>query len=440
MIKHEVFHYRTLKEVKDEVKRTKSNIPLNEDFRVLFTPINIGHKTIANRFVIQPLECCDGDKDGTPSDLGRRRYIRLAKSGASIHWFEPIAVVAEGRSTANELMISRKNLDIYKRIIAEIRDECFKQNGFAPILIPQLTHSGRFSNPTSQSKQPIIATHNSLLEGQTPLPDECIATDDYLGRLEERYLETALLCNEAGFDGVDIKACHGYLINELLASYNRPGMYGGSLENRTRFLLNCSQAIRASVGKDFMIACRLNAYDGFPYPYGFGVNPNGINKPDYSEPIQVARKLHDQSGVELINVTLGIGYINPHILRPHDRGNYKPDEHPFTGISRHVEAATALQLTLPTYLVIGSALSYLRQYSPYHAAGMILEGRMKLAGFGRMALAYPEFIHDLRNKGQLDLTKVCVTCSQCTLRLRGGLSAGCVIRDTEFYKPIRKKE
>ena len=70
-----------------------------------------------------------------------------------------------------------------------------------------------------------------------------------------------LLAREVGFDGVDIKSCHRYLLSELLASHTRGGKYGGSFENRTRFLRQTIRAVREAVGDDFIVACRFNVFE-----------------------------------------------------------------------------------------------------------------------------------------------------------------------------------
>lgn len=112
---------------------------------------------------------------------------------------------------------------------------------------------------------------------------------------------------QAGFDGMDIKGCHRYLANELLSAYTRPGPYGGSYENRTRFLKNAFRAAQASVTGSFFLTSRLNVYDGFAYPYGFGVREGSLDV-DLTEPIRLIRELHEEFGIPLINVTMGNPY------------------------------------------------------------------------------------------------------------------------------------
>ena len=95
-------------------------------------------------------------------------------------------------------------------------------------------------------------------------------SDAYLDSLVSHYVDSARWAYEAGFDGVDIKSCHRYLLSELLASHTRSGKYGGAFENRTRLLLSIIKAVKAEVPSSFIIACRFNVFDAHPYPYGFG--------------------------------------------------------------------------------------------------------------------------------------------------------------------------
>ena len=70
-------------------------------------------------------------------------------------------------------------------------------------------------------------------------------------------VQYSLLAQEVGFDGVDIKCCHRYLNCELLSAYNRPGDFGGSFENRTRFLMDCVRKVKAAVNPEFIITTVL---------------------------------------------------------------------------------------------------------------------------------------------------------------------------------------
>ena len=321
-------------------------------------------------------------------------------------------------------------MDEFKRLTDDIRETCLRENGYAPVLVMQATNSGRYSKPHGYP-EPMIAYNCPPLE-DTPLPADRIVSDDDLRRFEEAYTKTARLCQQAGFDGMDVKCCHRYLACELLSAYTRPGEYGGSFENRTRFLKNCYRAAQAGLSSgEFFLTSRLNAYDGFPYPYGFGVREGSL-EPDMTEAIRLIRELEAEFHIPLINITMGNPYKNPHVNRPYDHGNYVPDEHPLEGVDRVMKGVSEIQhaVDIP---VLGSAFSYLRQFSTNLAAGMVEGGHAAMAGFGRMAFAYPDFVQDARRNGQLDPRRVCLTCGGCAKLLRAGTPAGCILRDREVY-------
>src|SRR5699024_8927378 len=131
-----------------------------------------------------------------------------------------------------------------------------------------------------------------------------------------------------------IKCCHRYLNSELLSAYTREGAFGGSLENRTRLLRHGVKNAMDATGKDFIVTSRLNVYDGSVHPYGWGVRPEGGTEVDLTEPLELVGRLHRELGMELLDVTIGNPYFNPHVNRPYDNGPYIPDEHPLEGVAR----------------------------------------------------------------------------------------------------------
>ena len=258
-------------------------------------------------------------------------------------------------------------------------------------------------------------------------------------RLEDKYVEAALLAKKAGFHGVDIKACHRYIISELFSAYDRPGRYGGSFENRIRFYTNIIDKVKSAVGSDFIVATRLNIYDGISYPYGWGVDKEDFTKPDYTEPMKLIDILYDR-GIRLINITMGTPYYNPHVNRPYDIGGYTPEESPMDGVARLIDGAGKMQARHPDMTVVGTGYSWLRHLAPYVAAGTLSSGKAKIIGWGRGAFAYPDFANDIINKGGMDGKKCCISCSKCTELMRAKSFAGCVIRDSGVYGPLYKRD
>lgn len=431
---HETFHYRSLDQVRETARALDAFLPLQEDLSPLLAPLNIGGKTLANRMAFQPMEGTDGTEDGRPGELTIRRYHRFAKGGAALIWFEAVATAPEVRASAHQLRITPENVDDFKRLVEQMKEIGLKENGFEPMIIMQCTNSGRYSKPHGYP-EPLIAYNNPIFEGDQPIDKSRILTDDQLRHYESLFGPACKLAQEAGFDGMDVKCCHRYLACELLSAFTREGEYGGSFENRTRFYRNAIKAAQAEVkGDKFFITSRLNVYDGFEYPYGFGVRAETGLKPWLDEGVELARILRDEHNFKLLDITIGNPYKNPHVNRPYDNGAYIPDEHPLFGEGRMMECVKTIQEAIPEVPVIGSAYSYLRQFSPNLAAGMISGGHCAMAGFGRMAFAYPDFPNDVIKNGGLDAKKVCITCGQCAALLRAGIPAGCVVRDRDVYK------
>lgn len=429
---HEKYHYSSMEEVAARAEALGAFLPLQEDLSPLYQPLAFGSHEARNRIVFQPMEGADSTEEGAPGELTVRRYLRFAQAGPGVIWFEAVATVAEGRSSAHQLYLTEQNVGAFQRLVEDMREAAVKATGHAPVIIMQATNSGRYSKYRG-APNPMIAYRCPPLE-DTPLPDSCILSDDDLRRFESAYEQTALLCRRAGFDGMDVKACHRYLVCELLSAYTRPGAYGGSYENRTRFLKNCLRAAGAAVAEGrFFLTTRLNAYDGFPYPYGFGVREDTGLEPDLSEAARLVGELRDEFHIPLVNITMGNPYRNPHVNRPYDKGNYIPDEHPLEGVGRMMRGVSQIQRAagLP---VVASGFSYLREYSPNLAAAMVSGGQAALCGFGRMTFANPGFVREAEEKGRIDRRGVCITCGGCAQLLRAGRPTGCVIRDGEVYR------
>ncbi len=432
----EKFHYKTLTELTDTLTQQGYPLPSCEDSKILATPLTVHGKTIPNRIAYQPMEGCDGTPGGSPGELTIRRYERFAAGGPGLIWFEAVAIAEEGRANPRQLWLTESNKEDFRSIVRMIKETCKEKNGYEPVVIMQATHSGRYSKPHGKP-EPIIAYNNPIFEKDSPLSADHIITDEHLRELEENMVQSSLLAQEVGFDGVDIKCCHRYLNCELLSAYNRPGDFGGSFENRTRFLMDCVRKVKAAVNPEFIITTRFNAYDGFPYPYGFGVAPDGGLEPDMTEAKKIIGMLAEE-GVELVDVTMGNPYFNPHVNRPFDGGPYVPEEHPLKGVGRMLHFTGELQKAYPDVKIICSGTSYLREFLPNIGAGLVEKGMAALIGVGRMTFAYPDFAKDAA-AGKTDKSKVCLACGMCSMIMRNGSTPGCVVRDAEVYLPLFKQ-
>jgi len=360
-------------------------------------------------------------------------------------------VVEEARANPRQLWLHRGSQEAFAAMVARAREKAAQANGAGhrPVIVVQLTHSGRYSKPGPAPK-PIIPQRDPYRDPMAPqsrpdtnrqsrIPDDWpIVTDEYLDRLQDAYVEAAKIACEVGFDAVDIKSCHGYLINELLACHTRPGKYGGSFENRTRFILNVVDRIRAELGDRIRIVTRMGIYDAIPYPYGWGVDKDDYTQPDLTEPKKLIGLLH-QRGVRLINITIANPYYNPHVGRPFNEpivGGYDEPEHPLAGVARMIGLTAQVQQEFPDIAFVGTGYSWLRTLFANVGAASKANGLVTLIGAGRMGFAYPDFARDIVRDGRMYPEKVCVGCSACTQIMRDSGRTGCVVRDNEVYGPI----
>jgi 2,4-dienoyl-CoA reductase (NADPH2) len=401
------------------------NLPFSDDIRILFSPLDVAGRRLPNRFAVQPLEGCDAEPDGAPGSLTFRRYRRFAAGGSGLIWFEATAVTPEGRANPRQLWITPANVGAFRRLADETRAGCRQRHDV--LLVLQLTHSGRYARPDGQPR-PVIAQHNPVLDSPLGLDREYpLVSDAELDQGQDAFVHAAELAAAAGFDGVDIKACHGYLVSELLAAFTRTdSRYGGTFENRTRFLLEVVARIRGQV-PGLLVTSRFSAGDGIPAPFGFGT--------ETAEPLELARRLR-ALGCPVLNVSLGNPYYNPHCGRPYDlpvAGAAAPDEHPLVGVARLLRATAAVQRAVPEVPAVGTGYSWLRHLFPPVAAGVIARGEAALIGLGRLALAYPDCVNDLAASGSLDADKTCTACSGCTEIMRDGGHVGCRVRDRDIY-------
>lgn len=427
------FRYSTMDELIADIEKFNLDIPFSHDLAPLREKIELNGKTIGNRLAIHPMEGCDSTPDGAPGELTTRRYMRYTKGKAGLIWFEATAINEKGRANDQQLFLNERTVGDFSLLINRMREEADEGGTSSPYLVLQLSHAGRFGD------HKIIAIHDEKLDKLAKVEPSCpVISDRELEELESAYMNVARLAKQAGFDAVDVKSCHRYLLSELLGAREREDKFGGSYENRTRLIKEVVTKIKREVGIEVVI--RLNISDFLEYPIGWGVNEKG--EVDLSEPLKLVGELRDM-GVRLINVTAGSPYINAYISRPADgeARKYTPPEYPLLGVERLIKLSREVQENFKDITVVATGLSWLREFAPYVASGMVEKGYAKIAGFGRMAFAYPDFAKDiLHNKG-MDKRKVCITCIRCAELKAHRKITGCVIRDSEIYlKPYRDIE
>ncbi len=440
-------------------------LPLDEEIETgpaapLAQPLEAHGRTIGNRFCILPMEGWDGETDGRPTDLTRRRWRRFGESGAKLIWGgEAVAVRHDGRANPNQLLLNANTLPEIAALREDLVSTHAERYGQTDDLLVglQLTHSGRFSRPNEKKRwEPRVAYRHPLLDPRVGITDDApVFSDGDLDRLVDDFVVAAKLSAEAGYAFVDVKQCHGYLGHELLSGFDRPGRYGGSFENRTRFFRNIAAGIRAEA-PGLEIAVRLSVFDFSPYKpdaegigvaeqpgeyhYAFGGDGTGLGF-DLDEPSRYLTLLQEH-GVRMVCTTVGSPYYNPHIQRPASfppSDGYLPPEDPLVGVARQIDATRRLKQEHPDLLVVGSGYTYLQEWLPGVAQRVVRDGWVDSVGLGRMVLSYPELPADVLAGKKLVRKLVCRTFSECTSAPRNGMISGCFPLDP-FYRDRPERE
>ncbi len=464
------FKFHSLDELQAECQRLGLDLRFQDDLAPLFRPVAIGPLKAGNALCIQPMEGCDGTRDGTPDELTFRRYRRFGAGGAKLIWGEAAAVIEEGRANPRQLLVSEQTAPALEQMLKGCRLAHREGLGDDSDLVVglQLTHSGRYSY-----RRPLLAVHDPILDPRTTVDRSTgkmasdgypLLDDDYLRHLIDHYVEAAKLAYRIGFQFIDLKQCHRYLLNELLAAKTRPGPFGGSLENRTRLARTVFERLRSEV-PGLVLATRLNVFDSIPYRMkadsdegepcswqtpvlcAWGTSESDPFQPDLTEPLAWIGEMA-RLGVALVNVSMGNPYASPHVIRPFEYpppDGYQTPEHPLIGVDRHFRLAAQVQQAFPKLPIVGSGYSYLQEFLFQAAAANVSDGRITFVGVGRAALPMPDFARLLQETGKLDRKRICRTFSYCTALMRskhnelGQFATGCPPFDKEVYGPIWKE-
>jgi 2,4-dienoyl-CoA reductase-like NADH-dependent reductase (Old Yellow Enzyme family) len=428
-------------------------------------PMTVAGVRVGNRWCIHPMEGWDANRDGSPSPHTLRRWQNFGRSGAKLIWGgEAAAVRPDGRANPNQTLAiesNRRGLTALLYALTDAHREAF--GSLDGLLVGlQLTHSGRFCKPDDHHKTaPRIAYHHPLLDAKfkiDPRDDSIVWTDAELEELIDDYVAAARLAHEAGFQFVDVKACHGYLLHEFLSARHRPGRFGGDLAGRSRVLLTIIDRIHSEI-PHLAVGVRLSVFDSvpyqtsrevgrpmdfdsfLPYEYGFGVAADNPLTIDLSEPLELLRMLVARD-VAAINLSCGSPYYNPHLQRPAifpPIDGYQPPEDPLVGVWRQIDVVRQCKAALPDVPLVGTGYSYLQDYLPHVAQAVVREGWADFIGLGRMVLSYPELPADTLAGRPIERKRICRTFSDCTTAPRNGLVSGCYPLDP-YYKALPERE
>ena len=443
----------------DEHLQTGPDSPLARSMRV-------GDVTVGNRFSILPMEGWDGTSDGEPSDLTTRRWRHFGLSGAKLIWGgEAVAVRPEARANPNQLVINGRTQAALAALRSELvaaHVDAFGTRADHDLFIGlQLTHSGRFARPIEKHvPAPLAAYRHPLLDRRFPNGLH-VLTDGEIDRIVLEFVRAARQAFDAGYQFVDVKHCHGYFAHELLGAHHRQGKYGGTLENRTRFMREVIDGIRANV-PGLGVGVRLSVFDVVPFKkdsLGRGVPETApdahghafgfLEHEDIDHALEESRailRMLEARDVKWICVTAGSPYYCPHVQRPAlfpPADGYDPPEDPLRGVARQIDATARLKAAFPNLIFVGSAYSYLQEWLPHVGQYNVRNGLTDFVGLGRVALSYPDLPADVLRGAPLRRKSICRTFSDCTTGPRLGLVSGCFPLDP-FYAAhpdaIRLKE
>lgn len=422
----------------------------------LAQPYDLDGFRIGNRFSILPMEGWDGTTDGFPSELTKRRWQHFGESGAKLIWGgEAVAVRPDGRANPNQLMLNADTAGEIEGLRTLLLDAHQAKGGSTDDLLIglQLTHSGRFARPNDKKKlEPRILYRHPILDRKFGITsDDAVFTDAEIDDLIGDFVRAAVRAQAAGYTFVDLKHCHGYLGHEFLSAHTRPGKYGGSFENRTRFLRELVAGIRRDApGLQFGV--RLSAFDWLPfkmgddkrgvpeahegaYPYSFGGDQEHPLEIDLAETFQFLELLNEL-GIKLVCISAGSPYYNPHIQRPAlfpPSDGYQPPEDPLVGVARQIAVTAQLKQRFPQLCVVGSGYTYLQEWLPNVGQHYVRTGQVDFVGLGRLVLSYHDLPFDVVNGQPLQTKRICRTFSDCTTGPRNGLVSGCYPLDP-YYK------
>lgn len=340
----------------------------------------IGRLEIRNRMVMAPMGTYLAARDGTVTDRLKRYYEERARGGAGLIIIEIAAVDhPRGRGMTRQLGISE---DKFIAGLSGLAEAIHKHGAKAGI---QLHHGGRIAAPfLSGGYEAVAPSAIPLIPQELGMARELSVTE--ISGLIECFAVAATRAKQAGIDGVEIHAGHGYLIDQFLSrsSNFRQDKYGGNSENRARFLLETVNAVRQAVGPEYPVWCRI---DGREYGTENGITPE--------ESRETARKL-EAAGIDALNVSGYGGSMGFH----------------FT------EAPLVYQpcFLMPEIQNIKEAVKVpliaAGRIEPEEAEKILKKGSADFIAMGRPLLADPELPDKISHGKQSDIRK-CIYCYTC---------------------------
>ena len=312
---------------------------------MLYEPIRIGRLELKNRLVMPPMQTSRSDAGHVSEDMLNYYRERAIYSGPALIITEHNSVTEAGRANREQLSIASDDLiEEHRRLAGTIHEAGSR-------VFAQLNHAGSNAMPLEGVELISASDVNVPLKDLPTRPRPL--TEAEIAQLEDRFAEAALRVVKAGYDGVEIHSAHGYLLNQFYSPMTnlRTDTYGaGSIENRTRFLVETVAKVRSAVGADFPLAVRLGGADYLP---------GGATEED----AVAACRILEQAGVDLLDISGGMCY-------------YKRPDHREPGFFSSMTEKIRAAVSVPVLLTGGIRLLQ-------DAEQLLTEGKADLIGVGR---------------------------------------------------------
>lgn len=364
-------------------------------YPLLFSPIRIGNVEIRNRVVMTAMGCSLANYDGTPSDEIIAYYVARARGGVGLIINEVTRVDDEtGVTEVRQLSVTKdENIPGLKKLTDAVHAEGAK-------IFCQLHHPGRQTYTAFTGIDAVVSASDQPC-GLCQQPTRALTVDE-VHAMVERFVSGAARAQAAGYDGVELHAAHGYLLEQFLSPYtnHRIDEYGGTLKNRMRIVNEIIEGIQARCGKAYPICVRFDADEMLT---AAGIPAIGIEQ---DEAIAMA-KVWEDMGVAALNVTVGMYETANTVVEPN---------HYAEGWRSHYVKAVKEQVGIP---VMGNAV--IRH--PDFAEKLLEDDVQDMISMGRMHLADPEWTKKTMEGRECEIRK-CISCLYCFETVLGALATG----------------
>ncbi|HEB29676.1 MAG TPA: hypothetical protein ENI15_02225 [Spirochaetes bacterium] len=393
-------------------------------------PIRLHTKTAPNRIVYHPMECCDADERGDPTDLTLERYRKFAEGKPGLIFVEGCKVTKESHGRIRDLGVEPHNIKGMSKIVDTIREV-----SPGTLILFQISHDGRRSGSFSR----VVSVY------PTGDPDIHVLTTDELVAIEDMFAQSAWVVEQAGGDGIDFKTCNGYLGSEVLRPANtRSDGYGGSFENRTRFFRETVDKMRKRVSNNFILGARISRE---VIPGGVGSSGSDSCEEDLSEFVDFAR-LMEQERMHYVSVHVSNAayFAEKWVQMPTNKNPQDVFVH--FRLTRMIKEAVSMPVMGAGYSYLGNGKNKLTGDKPemksftYWAEKNLEEKSTDMVGVGRQSFADPHFARKILD-GKVDRIDYCRTCQDCFRLVTHQERSGCVVYDKRYkesYRLLQQKQ